>query len=600
MTNDPQSDNIVPIAEAFDKAKRPRGKKPEPIAADHETWPVTALGVRGDLYYFLDAMGQLRAMKASEFGRLGLMGLWGHKNHILETVWPRYGRGGAVTGAEYNNAASAHISAAASKGVWDVFGRTRGSGAWADEDGRLILHCGNAVWSGEKWNDPGLLGGYVYPADKTFLRPWESKVSGGTKGPAQALLEIISTWNWKRGEFDARLLLGWIGAAMLGGAIQWRPVVYITGGRGTGKSTLQRLLSLIFDGALIAVSDSSAAGIWQKLGHSTLPVTLDEVEAEEDGRRGQSLLKLARQAASGGIVLRGGSDHGASEFTVRSCFLFSSILIPPLQPQDRSRIAVLELGELAHRAELDLDAKRMRELGRRLMRRLVDGWGRWDDTREQYCTALAAVGHSARGADVFGTLLAAADLLLDDAPPHSDIVEEIAKQFDVTTLAEAENDVREEEQCLQYLLTKSIPLDGAGERRSVGEWVRRAAGISPIGVDSIEAKDIAIGAQQMLCRHGCKVVEEGVDQYLAVASGHALLQTLFSGTHWAGRSGSVGVWTQALRRLPGARPSGKSVWFCGPSGKATFIPLANVLSDPDAADIKAAGAGYSTLWSREQ
>ena len=46
------------------------------------------------------------------------------------------------------------------------------------------------------------------------------------------------------------------------------------------------------------------------------------------------------------MVLRGGSDHQAAGFVVRSAFMFSSILIPPLLDQDLSRIAVLTLKDL--------------------------------------------------------------------------------------------------------------------------------------------------------------------------------------------------------------------------------------------------------------
>ena len=40
---------------------------------------------------------------------------------------------------------------------------------------------------------------------------------------------------------------------------------------------------------------------------------------------------------------RGGQDHTAHEFTLASCFQFSSISIPPLEPQDRRRLGILEL-----------------------------------------------------------------------------------------------------------------------------------------------------------------------------------------------------------------------------------------------------------------
>ena len=115
---------------------------------------------------------------------------------------------------------------------------------------------------------------------------------------------------------------------MLGGALEWRPMVWVAGDKGTGKSTLQKVVKGVFGrGGLIPAVDASAAGLWQSLGHSSLPVALDEVESEEDNRRNNNLLKLARVAASGGQMLRGGSDHKQASFTVRSCFLFSSILI---------------------------------------------------------------------------------------------------------------------------------------------------------------------------------------------------------------------------------------------------------------------------------
>lgn len=595
------SNNIVDLKSAMDNpskrlsSRRKSGTSdrppPKPVADDPSTWPVTPLGVRGDRHYFLDAMRQLREMKASEFGRLGIKGLFGHRNHQLEEIWPRLGKKGAVQGADYDDAASHLIAAAARKGVWDAFGRTRGSGSWLSEDDEsLILHCGDAIFCDGEWIEPGVHGQFVYPADKRFPRPWETKVAGGSRGPGRLLLDQLQSWNWKRGELDAMLLLGWIGAALIGGAIGWRPVVWITGGRGTGKSTLHRLLELLFDKSLIMVSDASAAGIWQKLGHSTLPVALDEVEAESDNRRGQGLIKFARQAASGGLVLRGGADHGASEFTARSCFLFSSILIPPLLPQDRSRMAILELGELRRDGgEPELDARQLREVGQRLLRRIVDGWRRWNSTLSLYREALMEVGHGARGADVFGTLLTAADILLDDGEPNHDAIEALAEQLNVKSLAESEDDAREEERCLQHLSTRAIPLDGIGQRRLIAEWIRRASGLESDAGGELASREVMAEAQRMLGRYGLAVKREGDEYLFAIASYHAELQKLYEGTHWSGQSGGVGVWTQALRRLPGAKPSGKTVWFAGTSGKATFLPLLNVMTDPEPSGLDAPG-----------
>lgn len=590
MTAD--NNKLTPVRLVFDRGEEvdaPAPPPPPPPEEDEyepklpEACPVVPLGVLGDTGYFLDDLRQLRAVAAREMSRLGILALFGRRNHLLYEFWPRrkQAEDGAwiTTGWRPELAQEALMSAAARKGVWNPFDRVRGCGSWLDDNGGLLLHCGDTLIAANRRLAPGVVGRYVYPAAPPAPQPWPVAVPG-EGGPAATLLSTLQSWNWRRRDLDALLLLGWIGAAMIGGAIDWRPCCWITGGKSTGKSTLQKLLQRLFDGALISVSDASAAGVWQKLGHATVPVAIDELEAEEDNRQAQRVVKLARQAASGGLVLRGGADHTGSEFMARSCFLFSSVLMPPLLGQDRSRMAICELGELTGDAAPDIAPARLRELGQQLLRRLVDRWPAWNDTLAVYRQALADVGHGARGADVFGTLLAAADLLLHDAAPHSDHAAELAERLAVLSLAESDDDMRDEERCLQHLLTSIIPPDGSSNKHAVGEWVRRAAGGTHFDAD-------AAMAQQILGTYGVKVLRApgagGKADRLAVANAHAGLARLFAGTHWASRSGTSGVWSQALKRLPMTESSKKTLWFAGGSGKATVLPLAllNLADDDD-------------------
>jgi hypothetical protein len=606
---------IPPRAELDGDGDGRRGSGGPPTVILPEGCPVKPLGVCGRLHYFLDVNNQVIEYKPNDFGRLGLLALFGHKNYLLAdpSYWTKQTKQGDVV-ADYDAAARALMRAASAKGVWDPLGCLRGSGAWLGDDGELVLHLGDAILTvgcsitpGSahdrraldavgRWGEPGVVGRYVYPTEKARPRPWAQSV---TRSAGAELLSLLKTWNWRRSELDARLLLGWIGAAMIGGAIKWRPVVWITGGRGTGKSTLQQLIEALFGGAVIAVSDASAAGIWQKLSHSALPVVLDEVEAEDDNRRNQAIVKLARLAASGGQLLRGGADHGSAEFTARSCFMFSSILLPPLQGQDRSRIAVLELDKLGAAPAPELDPRRLRTLGEKLLRRMVSCWSRWPETLEGYRSALAGQGHTARGGDVFGTLLAAADMLLDDGEINTDFVEAIAEQLNVRTLAEADDDVGDEDRCLAHLMTQSIPLDTAAVKRPIAEWVEHARASKAEWMEACEdcavrgdlspppAPDVA---RRMLGRYGMTVKQEGTELYFAVGSAHAELGKLFQGTHWAGRSGATGVWTQSLRRLPGAAASGKTIYFSGATAKATLIPVTLIPRPPAEERSRAASA----------
>ena len=329
-----------------------RAERPKPGRGLPDGCPVTPLGLQGELYYYLDALDQLRELKAKDHSRLNLVSLFGDDEGRLYDLWPRVTKDGQVIGWNPGKLAEELMAACARRGVWDVWGRLRGPGAWLADDGRLVLHCGDGLAISDPpaedgatpikalrpaYQRPGPHERFVYPTAPAQPRPSEEVQLPNPNGPANNLLELLSTWRWARGETDAMLMLGWIACAVLGGALRWRPAVWITGDKHTGKSTLHELLRLVMGDALVSVSDATPAGIWQKLRHAILPVAIDEIEAEEDNRRANQVVALARSASSGGLVLRGGADHQGAEFIARSCFLLSSILMPPLLSQDRSR-----------------------------------------------------------------------------------------------------------------------------------------------------------------------------------------------------------------------------------------------------------------------
>jgi hypothetical protein len=538
--------------------------------------PMRALGVHGSTRFYLDADRQLVALPADRHTRLGLLALFGRHSSVLYDHWPRKNKDGDVTGWRPELVAEALMAACSHHGQWDPAERERGRGAWRDGDGGLILHTGGSVlhfppsspdpWAARTSHPPGLAGRYVYPAGESVGMPTELPAS--TEGAAR-LLALLRTWRWRR-QIDAVLLLGWIGAAMIAGALEWRPIVWITGTKGTGKSTLQELLEALFDGGLVKLADTSEAYIRQRLRHQTLPVSLDEAEAEEDNRRLQSIVRLARVAASGGRLGRGGQDHQAVEFTMRSAFLFGSILMPPLLGQDRSRIAVLEMLELVRgAARPDVQASTWGPIGAQLRRRLVDGWPRWVETLEHYRESLMAAGHTARGADQFGTLLAAADLLLMDGAACSETSAPWIEQLQADQMIETEEDVRDEEQCLAHLLSSAVDPYRNGGKRTIAEWLMVATG----QVDGDPAE-----AMRALGQYGLRL--DARTRTLQIANSHSGLAGLFKDTRWAARSGSQGVWVQAVRRLPGADRSSGPLWFAGAPSRATLVPLDAVLSDP--------------------
>lgn len=545
--------------------------------------PVVPLGVNAGRFYYLDANKQLRDLTAKDHGRNVLMSLFGRYTGYPWKAWPRFAKDGKTpTGWRPEVCADTFMQACAMKGVWNPNDKVRGAGAWRDDHGELVLHCGDRVLVGQRWIEPGVHGKHVYTADEAGLKPDVN----GTRRDAQRLYELLQTWNWRRGDLDAYLACCWIGAAMIGGALRWRPLIWITGDRGTGKSTLHELFEAVFGSFLVHASDATGAGIWQKLGYSTRPVTLDELEAEEDDRRAQSIIKLARQASSGGVVLRGGSDHSGAEFVARSCFMFSSILVPPLKTQDRSRMAILELDELGKGAEQPvIDAVTWSALGRRLLGLLARRWGRFDQTLDIFRHALAQVGHGGRGADQFGTLLAVGDLMFgDDSLPDSDSIAEWVDQLKAGDLAEKRGEVADHESCLDHLLGSVLDLDKHKNKRSVASWVDVAANAMCVDNDLLADVSLRSDVNRMLQSWGLAVVTrgKGADErrYLAVAISHQGLAQVFSGSHWSSRSGTAGVWAQALARIRGAVAC-QTVKMAKRPVRATLIPLDEVLQEDD-------------------
>lgn len=601
---------------------------PNPRAAPAELpddCPVLALGVNGNTSYYLDELRQLRELKAREHSRLEIQHLFGRRNDLCERYWPRVNKDGEISGWAPEKAAKSLMAAAAAQGVWDPLARVRGAGAWLGREGELIFNCGDEIWIGPtrsaiatardealkiadfraqerflanalagEWIEPGAHGRFVYPAQAPLPKPRVDlaalgKVYDPTK-PGEELLKLLRTWNWKRGRLDALLLLGWIAAAILGGALRWRPMAWITGGYGTGKSTLQDLIQLILgEGGTLNTNDATAAGIWQELGHRTIPVKVDELEADTDNTRALAVIKLARLAASGGTMMRGGQSHNSVSFTIRACFLFSSILIPPLLQQDRSRLAILQLNPLKKGAEPPaMPADATHALGCAIRQRLVDQWPRHELALETYRTALQAEQFDARGQDQFGALLAAADLLLHTVDPTPDEARKLAMELAATQVAELAMRAEGQLSVLAPLLAFTVAGRRPGEILSISECIEavldgrreRARSALMLSEAAPPGEDEA-HAENVLRRHGVLVLEspgpKGPEQWIAIANQHPVLTRIYANTKWNTPAGAdESVWKQALSNIPGNRASPKALWF-GVTSRAVLLPAHTVI-----------------------
>ncbi|WP_310532528.1 hypothetical protein [Novosphingobium sp.] len=590
--------------------------------------PIKVLGNAQDItgkqtIFYLNYNGQLVGLEAgNRHGKLGLAALFGPSIGWIEANYPKWSEPkkqydpqakkyveiapARIIGFDQAKAAEALVVEGTRRGIFDPAGRMRGRGAHRLNDGGLALHCGDAVLvsvhradnsiKGWNWVDTGLHAGMVYPAAAGIPRPHLEAVD--TK-PAETLLRLLRSWQWKRPLLDARFALAFAAIAPLGGALAWRPNLWITGGKGTGKSTLNGLDGVyhrLYGEGLFRTGNASAAAIRQSLKNSTVPVIFDEIEAGEDNRQVNAVIELARVSSSGDAVHRGGQDHTAHEFTLRSAFMFSSISIPPLQPQDRSRLAILELGKLAKDGDkLDLDKWHLPKLGRQLSRRMIDQWHRLAATKAKFHDALQLAGHDARACDQFGILLAAADLALNDwdtvdGLPDDEEVALWAGHCRPDRMAEISEAVADEEACLNHMKTTLVQARGGDEREPLGQWIGQVvAGITHPLLENNDA--LGDKASKRLRALGLSIVtptrkdsgawgavmyeDHALPAFLGVANNHQALSDLFGGTKWQG-----GVWRQSLARCDGSIDA-QPIKFGRISVRAVLIPLHLVLDETE-------------------
>lgn len=521
--------------------------------------PVKPLGLTGKTLYLVDDVGQLIELPVNEWNRKSITLLFGRYQNYYEHHWPRSHKGHRVSGVDVDDVFGCLVNVAKKRGAFEPVDRVRGRGGWKMPDGRFLWHAGDRLYIAGKSltveeHEPGEIGRTHYSLRPPIVSPWPERVEED-EGPARELLQQLSTWTWSRPALDPILVMGWIGVALMGGALDWRPSLFLTGDAGMGKSTLQALLKACLGDALHMTADTTAAGIYQRVALDCLPVAVDELEADADNKRVMAVVKLARLAASGGLMFRGGSDHKGTEFRAQSAFAFSAINRPPVGDQDRSRMALLTLGRLdPKRAKSDLVVKE--HYPAMLLRRVMDGWHDWPDRLKRWRQALAGAGLDARQQDTYGTLIASCETLVGAEAMQSmglpmDIEEAAAILLQLTDGERADR-LPNWRQALDHLLSCEIQGWTSGQKPSVrGVIAGHVKHNTPSQHDDPDDPTFVVTmkeARDRLSQAGLWLLRAGVDQVgpvLAIPTRGALLSRMYAGTRYAD-----GGWTGALRQAP--------------------------------------------------
>lgn len=477
--------------------------------------------------------------------------------------------------------------AAFKRGFFDP-ANCRGRGAWRD-DGRFVFHFGNRLWiDGEMMEVTKIDSTYVYEQGKRLRLPADEPL---TNKEGARLVETAQGFLWTR-PASALLLAGWMALAPVGGALRWRPHIWITGGAGSGKSTiLDKYLHPLMNGICVyAQGNSTEAGIRQTLRTDALPVLFDESEQNNDREvsRIQGVLAMARQSSteSGAKTLKGTQGGSAMDFMIRSMFCLSSIQVGMKHQADMERISVLALKpkrEGRTQAEKDIaDEKwasvqdslawiREPDVPARLLRRSLELLPTTILNIETFATAAARKFGTQREGDQYGALLAGAWSLVSTRLATMDDARKMIDRYDWSDYLEG-SEVEESEKALYALLGGKVRPD-RGAELTVYELIEIvAAPRSETG--AMPAKD----AHHLLRRHGIRVETNDLGgREVWVANSDRGLGALMRDTPYAADLKGH------LVRLPGAEKSGEvKKRFAAGSVKFTRVPIDLVLDADEA------------------
>lgn len=511
---------------------------------------------QGVFYYLSRATGQVHPLSPSEHTAMNLRMLASE-----ETFWAQSKFAGKKS-IRWDEAAASLMSMQTRIGIFNP-ARIRGRGAWIEADGRTVLNIGNQlVVDGAPIGTMKLLGDT--PSVYVAGLPLAVQLSYHALPTEHAtrFLHLCRSLPWANAEASGTILAGWLIAALICGAMPWRPHIWLSSEAAGGKSfILDHIIRPVLGRLCLAIqSKSTEAGIRQTLGRDALAVVFDEAETQNDRdrERFQQILDLARQASTeaGAEIIKGSANGNAKAFHIRSMFCFSSINVPLAQAADESRILVMNLRPNPDHRERAAEFRILQQI---MSDTLTDGFSDMLLTRVMslipqirantlaFAQAIARTGSSVRAGVTLGACLAGAYALENDneiEPSAADAY--VAANPWITEITKSQNEQPEFERATHTLMAHKLRMNnrhGTAEDVPIGELVHIMNGNSQMD-DPITTHE----ASTALNRVGLRVRRVG---QLFIANNSTAAEAAFKGTPWAGTS-----WRKTLARSPNATTQG--------------------------------------------
>ena len=414
------------------------------------------------------------------------------------------------------------IRNAAKKGIVSIPHMMIGRGAFCQE-GQYYYHMGDHVLTQD---GKGVLNKRLDIQDVAtrILRPRPGiSVNPHPKAKAycKEMAEALFGYRWQELE-HGKVFIGWLVTSLIGGALPFRPMIWLTASAGSGKSfLLDPVVKGVMGNALMFSGDNTEAGIVEAVKDDSLPIWLDEFEptlGKEDRQEG--IMSLIRQMTSvEAMRVRGGPQKDAN-VTPRASMCLTSVHQRHLNEATSQRVVSIRL---SREGVKDWPKLRKQIVGAvepsrtaAIRHRIIEYTPHIVRLAEKFGDTLLANGYSTRASQIYGALSAGASFLFD-------------QEVYIRPLSGGST-VRDEWRPVEVLLTTLLSVDG-GRKTTLGEQV------SALLPSSVATSADKVVARSILGQYGLKYREvdakcEPPYNILMVATGSQAIKAVFKGSEF--------------------------------------------------------------------
>lgn len=442
---------------------------------------VTCLGHKAG-YYFLSSTKNQTVQSFSSLEKSNLFKLM-----PLEFWLQRYGvmNANGVLSIDYDEIASNLMDQCHNIGVY-YGSNIRGIGCY-DDLGRKVIHLGDRLLVDNVLTPlRGIKTKYTYTMTEKINDISREELSDADVQEFVKYLELSTL----KSPISKYLICGWLVSSILAGMLEWRPHIYITGKRGSGKTQLTELVYKILSQGFHAVYthgiQTTAVAVRQKINSNAIPVIFDEVEGDSKKTQANavSYISLCRIASSNSeaSTILGSASQSVFEFKVSFCAWIAGIMPQLQQDSDKSRFAMVEtfkdpndLNLAENWASLNrywqsIDEEWSRKFVARVIRNSDLIIKNINATRRHL---LHVHNKDARFADQFGTLMGASFAFkhLREVTPQE--LDSVASQLlENQSVIEDTSNGEQELECLKHILAAKIKDSSGMETRIQRELMR--------------------------------------------------------------------------------------------------------------------------------